>query len=222
MTILVIEDEPKMLAILKRALKGQYYTVDTASDGETGLGKALKGEYEAIILDLMLPKKDGMEVCREIRRQNINTPIIMLTARGITEDRVKGLDMGADDYLTKPFEMSELFARIRALLRRPKKSDSLILKVGDLVMDTATHEVTRAGKRLGLTPKEYKILYVLMRKAGQALKRQEILNAAWGPDFREDNHELNVHMRYLRAKVDDGHPKALIHTLRGVGYTIRE
>jgi two-component system, OmpR family, copper resistance phosphate regulon response regulator CusR len=222
MTLLVVEDEQKMLAILKRALLGQYYAVDTAKDGEEGLRKALTGDYAVILLDLMLPKKDGMEVCKELRRRNIHTPIIMLTARGITEDRVKGLDIGADDYLTKPFELNELFARIRAVLRRPKTTQALTLKVGDLVLDTRAHEVTRAGKKISLTPKEYKILDILMRKPGAALRRQELLHAAWGPDFKEDSHELNVHMRYLREKVDEGFSKHLIHTVRGVGYTIKE
>lgn len=222
MTILVIEDEQKLVDILKRGLTGQYYTVDTALDGQDGLNKALKNNYDLIILDLMLPKKDGMEVCKEIRRRGVPTPVIMLTARGVLEDRVLGLDIGADDYLMKPFEMSELFARIRAILRRRKTTDSLILKAADLVVDTKAHEVTRAGKKLNLTPKEYKILDTLMRHKGEALTRQHLINEAWGPDFKEENYELNVHMRYLRTKVDKGHKKELIKTIRGVGYALKE
>ena len=222
MTILVIEDEQKLVDLLKRALSGQHYTVDTAADGEEGLQKALKNNYGLIILDLMLPKKDGMEVCRELRSHNIHTPIIVLTARGVVEDRVLGLDIGADDYLLKPFEMNELFARIRAILRRRKTSDSLILKVGDLIMDTKAHEVTRAGKKIALTPKEYKILDTLMRQSGEALTRTQLIKEAWGHEFKEENYELNVHIRYLRTKIDKGYPKALIHTVRGVGYTIKE
>jgi DNA-binding response OmpR family regulator len=192
-----------------------------AYDGEDGLKKALKNNYGVIVLDIMLPKKDGMEVCKELRARNVHTPIIMLTARGVVEDRVKGLDVGADDYLLKPFEMNELFARIRAVLRRRKTTESLILKVGDLVMDTKAHEVTRGGKRIPLTPKEYKILDTLMRHSGEALTRQQLINEAWGHDFKEENYELNVHIRYLRRKVDGGASKPLIHTVRGVGYTIK-
>lgn len=222
MTILVVEDEKKLVDILKRALTKQRYTVDTALDGEQGFKKALKNKYGLIILDLMLPKKDGMEVCKELRERGIDTPIIMLTARGMIEDKIHGLDVGADDYLLKPFEMEELFARIRALLRRPKVSDSLVLKVGNLIMDTKAHEVTRAGKKIALTPKEYRILDTLLRQSGEALTREQLIREAWGPEFKEENYELNVHMRYLRKKLDKGHAKPLIRTIRGVGYTIKE
>ncbi len=222
MTILVVEDEQKLADILKRALVGQQYTVEIALDGEAGLKKALKNDYGLIILDIMLPKKDGIQVCKELRKHQIHTPVIMLTARGTAPDRVRGLDVGADDYLVKPFDMDELFARVRAVLRRPKASDSLVLKAGDLVMDTKAHEVTRAGKKLPLTPKEYKILDTLLRKKGEALTRDQIIKEAWGHDFKEENHELNVHVRYLRTKVDKGHSKALIRTVRGVGYTIKD
>ncbi|MDP9249716.1 MAG: response regulator transcription factor [bacterium] len=222
MTILIIEDELKLAEILRKALTSERYTVEMAYDGQEGFDKALKNNYGLIVLDLMLPKKDGMDVCRELRERHIHTPVIMLTARGILEDRVAGLDVGADDYLMKPFEMEELFARIRALLRRRKTSEPLILKVGDLVMDTKSHEVTRAGKKAALTPKEYRILDALMRQSGEALTRDQLIKEAWGHEFKEDNHELNVHMRYLRSKVDDGHGKPLIHTVRGVGYIIKE
>ena len=222
MTILVVEDEKKLRDILKRALIHERYTVDTAADGEVGFNKALKNNYGLIILDLMLPKKDGMQVCKQLRSQGIHTPIIILTAKGVVEDRIQGLDFGADDYLTKPFEIKELFARVRAVLRRPKASEGLILKAGNLVMDTKAHEVTRGGKKIALTPKEYKILDTLLRKKGEALSREQLINEAWGPDFKEDNYELNVHIRYLRTKVDKGNSKPLIHTVRGVGYSIKE
>lgn len=222
MTILVIEDELKLLHILKRALEAEHYTVDTATDGEIGLNKALKNNYGLIVLDLMLPKKDGMEVCRELRARDVHTPIVILTAKGIVEDRIKGLDLGADDYLQKPFDMDELFARVRAVLRRRKTSESLILKVGDLIMDTKAHEVTRAGKKLLLTPKEYKLLDTLLRHSGEALSRDKLIKEGWGHEFKEENYELNVHIRYLRTKVDKGHSKELIRTVRGVGYTIKE
>ncbi|MES2315348.1 MAG: response regulator transcription factor [Patescibacteria group bacterium] len=222
MTILVIEDELKLLHILKRALEAEHYTVDTAADGEIGLNKALKNNYGLIVLDLMLPKKDGMEVCRELRARDVHTPIVILTARGVVEDRIKGLDLGADDYLQKPFDMDELFARVRAVLRRRKTSESLILKVGDLIMDTKAHEVTRAGKKLLLTPKEYKLLDTLLRHSGEAVSRDQLIKEGWGHEFKEENYELNVHIRYLRTKVDKGHSKELIRTVRGVGYTIKE
>jgi DNA-binding response OmpR family regulator len=222
MTILIIEDEAKLAEVLRKALTAERYTVDIAPDGQEGFDKALKNNYGLIVLDLMLPKKDGMDVCRELRERHIHTPIIMLTARGVLEDRVQGLDVGADDYLMKPFEMEELFARIRAVLRRRKTSEPLVLKVGDLIMDTKSHEVTRAGKKVSLTPKEYRILDALMRQSGEALTRDQLIKEAWGHEFKEDNHELNVHMRYLRTKVDEGHDKPLIHTVRGVGYIIKE
>src|SRR3989344_7482876 len=222
MTILIIEDEQKLSDILKKALVGQYYTGDTAFDGLEGLNKALKNNYELIVLDLMLPKKDGMEVCKELRAKGVQTPILMLTARGVLEDRVHGLDVGADDYLLKPFEMSELFARIRALLRRRKTTDAPVYKVSDLIVDTKAHEVTRAGKKIELTPKEYKILNTLVRQKGEALTRQQLIKEAWGHDFKEENYELNVHIRYLRTKIDKGFKKPLIRAVRGVGYTIKE
>jgi len=222
MTILVVEDEEGLVDVLKRALKGEGYTVDTAPDGKEGLDKALKNNYGLIILDLMLPKKDGMQVCQELREREIHTPIIMLTARGVAQDRVAGLDVGADDYLVKPFDMQELFARIRTILRRRKTTDSLILKAGDLVMDTKSHEITRAGKKIELTPKEYRLLDALLRHKGEALPRSELIKAAWGPDFKENNYELNVHMRYLRSKVDRKDQKVLIHTVRGVGYSLKD
>ncbi len=222
MTILIIEDEKKLVEILKKALKAEKYAVDAAYDGEEGLAKAMKNKYTLILLDIMMPKKDGMEVCRELRAHHIPTPIIMLTARGLVGDRVQGLDLGADDYLVKPFGITELLARIRAVLRRRKTVEQPILKVGDLVMDGNRHEVTRAGKKLALTPKEYRLLETLVRNAGQALSRRQLLDEAWGSEFVEINHELNVHMRYLRRKMDPAGTKPLIHTIRRVGYTLRE
>jgi DNA-binding response OmpR family regulator len=222
MTILIIEDEKKLATILKKALASERYAVDNAYDGEVGLAKAYKNSYGLILLDIMLPKKDGMEVCRSLRSRGIETPIIMLTARGLVQDRVQGLDLGADDYLVKPFGMSELFARIRAVLRRRKAIESPILKVADLVLDKTRHEVTRASKHIPLTPKEYRLIDTLIRHASHALTRRQLMDEAWGPDFNETNHELNVHIRYLRRKIDSAEAKPLIHTIRGVGYTLRE
>ena len=222
MPILVIEDEKKLTDILKRALKAERYSVDISYDGEDGLTKALKNDYSVIILDIMLPKKDGFTVCRELRARHIHTPIIMLTARGSTKDRVVGLDAGADDYLIKPFGITELFARIRAVLRRRKTADSDITKVADLVMDKKKHEVTRAGKIVPLTPKEYKLLDILLSNHGEAIQRRKLIDHGWGPDFKEANNELNVHIKYLRTKIGKGNKKPLIHTIRGVGFVFKE
>ena len=222
MPILIVEDEKKLLDILKQALKAERYSVDTANDGEEGLAKAMKNNYSMIILDILLPKKDGFAVCKELRARQIHTPIIMLTARGSSDDRVAGLDAGADDYLIKPFGIKELFARIRAVLRRRKTTDSDISKIADLVMDKKKHEVTRAGKVIPLTPKEYKLLDALLSNRGEAMNRRKLIDHAWGPDFKETNNELNVHINYLRAKIDKGNKKPLIHTIRGVGFVLKE
>ncbi len=222
MAILIIEDEKKLVDILKIALKGQRYSVDVAYDGEDGLEKALKNNYGLIILDIMLPKKDGFAICKELRAQSIHTPIIMLTARGTEKDRIAGLDAGADDYLIKPFGLEELFARIRAVLRRRKTADSDIVKFADLVMDKNKHEVTRAGKVVALTPKEYKLLDTLITNHGEAVSRKKLIDHAWGPTFEETNNELNVHIKYLRTKISKANKKPLIHTIRGLGFVLKE
>lgn len=222
MTILIIEDEKKLVDILKRALKSERYSVDVAYDGVEGMEKAMRNEYSLIILDIMLPKKDGMTVCLELRKMGVQTPIIMLTARGTVADKVQGLDVGADDYLIKPFGIDELLARIRAVMRRRKTVDSDIRKVADLVLDKKRHEVTRSGKYITLTPKEYKLLDTLMTFKGEAINRRKLIDHAWGPEFKESNNELNVHIRYLRRKIDGGKKKTLIHTIRGVGFTIKD
>lgn len=222
MTILIIEDEKKLVEILKKALRGERYAFDVAYDGKEGLAKALNGNYGFIILDLSLPKLDGMDVCRQLRSKHVHTPIIMLTARGVVENRIEGLDIGADDYLLKPFSLNELFARIRAILRRRKVTETPLIKVRDLVIDGKKHEVTRDGKVLTLTPKEYRILGTLVRNKGQAISRKQLIEEAWGPSFVETNNELNVHIRYLRRKVDSERKSPLIKTVRGVGYTLSE
>lgn len=222
MAILIIEDEKKLSDILVQALKSERYSVDVAYDGEVGLEKAMKNNYSMILLDIMLPKKDGIVVCKELRARNIHTPIIMLTARGSTEDRVMGLDVGADDYLIKPFGLTELFARIRAVLRRRKTTDANIMKVSDLIMDKKGHEVTRAGKIIPLTPKEYKLLDMLLSNKGEAINRRKLIDHAWGPEFKETNNELNVHITYLRTKIGTDNAEPLIHTIRGVGFVLKE
>jgi DNA-binding response OmpR family regulator len=222
MAILIIEDEKKLVDILKKALKGERYSVDVAYSGEEGLEKAIANTYSAILLDVMLPGKDGFAVAKELRAKQIHTPIIMLTARTVTNDRIAGLDAGADDYLTKPFELDELFARIRAVLRRPKITDSDIVTAGDLSMDRKKHEVTRAGKVIDLTPKEYKLLNTLLTHKDEAVNREKLISSAWGPSFKESGNELNVHIRYLRKKISGKKSSSLIRTVRGVGFTIKE
>ncbi len=222
MSILIIEDEKKLSDILVRALKGERFSTDVAFDGEVGFAKALKNSYSLIILDLMLPKKDGLVVCKELREKGIHTPIIMLTARGTEDDKVTGLDLGADDYLVKPFGIKELLSRIRAVMRRRKTTDADIKKIGDLIVDKKKHEVTRAGKLIPLTPKEYKLLDTLITSPGEAINRRRLIDRAWGPEFVETNNELNVHIRYLRRKIDGGKNKPLIHTIRGVGFALKE
>jgi DNA-binding response OmpR family regulator len=222
MTILIIEDEVKLVDILIKALKGERYTYDVAYDGESGLEKALTGNYSLILLDLSLPKKDGLDVCKELRTKLIHTPIIILTARGVISDRVKGLDVGADDYLLKPFSLDELFARIRAVLRRRKVTEGLLLRFADLSLDSKKHQVTRDGKILALTPKEYCLLETLLHNKNQAVSRLQLIEDAWGVNKEGIKHELNVHMRYLRRKVDSGRKKPLIKTVRGVGYALYE
>ena len=222
MTILIIEDEKKLVEILKKALHSERYAFDVAYDGKEGLEKALQNNYSLIILDLSLPKKDGLDVCKELRAKFIHTPIIMLTARGVTEDRIKGLDVGADDYLLKPFSLDELFARIRAVLRRRKVTESTFISFQDLVLDGKKHVVSRGGKALSLTPKEYRLLETLLRNEGRAIPRAQLIEEAWGKDFKDINLELNVHMRYLRRKVDLGRKESLIKTVRGVGYILTD
>lgn len=222
MTILIIEDEVKLAEILEKSLKLEHYSVDTAFDGDSGLDKALKNNYDLIILDIMLPKKDGIDVCKELRSHHVQTPIIMLTARGTVEDRVLGLNIGADDYLVKPFGINELFARIRAVLRRRKTTDEDVLVLRDLVFDRVKHEVMRSGKKIELTPKEYKLLDILLLHKGEAMTRNKLIQAVWGPEFKESGNELNVHIRYLRRKIDLEGLKPIIHTIRGMGFSAKE
>jgi len=222
MAILIIEDERKLVDILKIGLKGERFSVEVAYSGEEGLEKAMKNEYSLIILDIMLPGKDGILVSKELREHHIHTPIIMLTAKGSIEDRVIGLNAGADDYLIKPFSLKELFARIRVILRRRKTTDSDIIKIADLIMDKKKHEVTRAGRVIPLTPKEYKLLDVLLSSNGEAINRRKLIDHAWGPGFQETNNELNVHIKYLRTKINEINKKPLIHTIRSVGFILKE
>jgi DNA-binding response OmpR family regulator len=223
MHILVVEDETRLVRLIKRALEGERHVVDVAYDGDTALAMATATDYDLIILDLMLPGKDGMEVCRELRKENVDARILMLTARGAVEDRVEGLDAGADDYLVKPFSFAELLARVRALSRREvQPTADRELRVGDLVLDLARHEARRGDKTIELTAKEFALLEYLMRNAGHVLTRSQILDHVWGYDFESFTNVVDIYVHYLRNKIDKGFSKPLIRTVRGVGYGLKE
>ena len=217
--ILVVEDDVKIARVLRLELEHEGYLVESAADGLAGLEKALK-EPDLVILDLMLPKMDGLEVCSRIRAKSA-VPIIMLTAKDRIPDRVGGLDSGADDYLTKPFAIEELLARVRARLRE-KHPHSNVLTVKDLQMDRDRHEVTRAGKQVQLTAKEYALLEYLLLHRNKVHTRDELFNGVWGSDFLGDSNLIDVYIRYLRGKLDDGFEDKLIQTVRGVGYTLKD
>ncbi|MCL4458775.1 MAG: response regulator transcription factor [Chloroflexi bacterium] len=222
MRILVLEDERRLCNIIKRGLLEEGYAVDTAYDGEDGEYLAESTPYDLIILDIMLPKKDGIGVCQELRLKRVNTPILMLTAKDSVEDRVKGLDAGADDYLIKPFAFNELLARIRALLRREGFSKSPRLQVGDLVMDTLSREVWRGQRRIELTSKEYVILEYFMRHPNMVITRTMLEEHAWDYEFDSMSNLIDVYIRRLRRKIDERGQNSLIQTVRGAGYRLRE
>jgi DNA-binding response OmpR family regulator len=220
MIVLLVEDEIKIADFVKTALEHEQYSVETVADGEVAIKKIGINDYDLIILDLMLPGKDGFEVCREVRRLELKVPVLMLTARDLPEDKVKGLDMGADDYLTKPFELSELLARVRALLRREKEIKPQILRAGDLTLDTLSKEVRRNNRLIELTRKEYRLLEYLMRRAGSVCSRTMLKEHIWG--FKELNsNAIEVHIKRLRQKIEGKSGKKLLYTLYGTGYKIR-
>jgi len=221
MRILVIEDERKIASFIKRGLREEGYTVDTAFDGEEGYRLTGENEYALIILDIMLPKLDGITLCRQLRNDGIESPVLMLTAKDSVQDKVRGLDSGADDYLTKPFAFEELLARIRALLRKGAKR-SASLQVGDLALDAAAHRVTRSGREIVLTMKEYALLAYLMRNVGTVVTRTMIAENIWELDFDTGTNIIDVYINYLRNKVDSGHEKKLIQTVRGRGYMVKD
>ncbi len=220
MRVLLVEDETKMLAFLKQGLEEQCYAVDIADNGEDGLHWALNFSYDVIVLDIMLPKKDGLTVCRELRNQRIITPVLMLTARDAVDDRVTGLDCGADDYLVKPFAFRELLARIRALTRRDSYQKSTTLVIGDLILDTVTHTVQRSNQIIDLSTKEYILLEFLMLHPNQVLTRSVIAEHVWSYEYTPDSNVLDVYIRYLRKKIDDDHEEKYIRTIRGTGYQL--
>ncbi|MGB9834921.1 MAG: response regulator transcription factor [bacterium] len=221
MRILIVEDEHKISTYLKRGLEEQGYAVDAAFTGSEALDWVQAAPYDLIILDIMLPEIDGITLCRELRARGMRMPILMLTARDAVEDRVTGLDAGADDYLIKPFAFNELLARVRALLRRNQDAPKVnTLQVGDLVLDTLARRVSRGGKRIDLTPKEYAILELLMREQGRVLTRTQIAEHVWNYEVYNQSNIVDVYIRNLRRKIDDGYELKLIRTVRGVGYQI--
>jgi heavy metal response regulator len=221
MRILVVEDEAKVASFIRRALEEESYAVDVCADGARGLDLARAGCYDLVILDLMLPGMPGLEVLRTLRKEQIAAPVLILTARSELDQKVKGLDAGADDYLTKPFAIEELVARVRALLRRGSGEAAGVLQVEDLVLNPATREVTRGGRRIELTAKEYALLEYLMRNAGRVLTRPMIAEHVWNQDFDTFTNVIDVYVNYLRNKIDRGQDRKLIHTVRGSGYTLK-
>jgi len=220
MKLLVVEDERKTAAYLEKGLQESGFSVDVAGDGDDGLHLARTGEYDLLILDVMLPQRDGWDVLQELRREGKQTPALFLTARDSVDDRVKGLEIGADDYLVKPFAFSELLARVRSVLRRGPTRQQTIINVADLEVDLTKHRATRSGQKLHLTPKEFGLLSLLAQRRGEVLSRTYIAEQVWDMNFSSDTNVLDVHVRRLRAKVDDPFPTKLIRTVRGVGYVL--
>jgi len=218
--VLLVEDELRVAALIARGLREQTYAVDIAADGEQALYLASVNEYDIVILDVLLPKKDGNTVCRELRASGFRPPILMLTARAAVDDRVAGLDSGADDYLAKPFDFKELLARLRALLRRAVGLRPRIVHVADLILDTGGHNVTRAGKDINLTAKEYALLEYLVLNQGRVVGREQIAQHVWDESFDPFSNIIDVYIKRLRNKLDTGYARRLIHTRRGEGYLL--
>lgn len=221
MRLLVVEDEKKVASFIKQGLEEESYAVDVASDGEEGLGMALDRVHDLIILDILLPKMDGLRILQELRREKVTTPVLLLTVRATIEDKVLGLDAGADDYLTKPFAFEELLARVRALLRRRAEAEPPVLQVADLTLDPARHVVARGGEKIELTPREFALLAYFMRNPGRVLTRTTISEHVWDYNFDTMTNVIDVYVNYLRKKIDAGREPKLIHTVRGVGYVLK-
>lgn len=221
MRLLVVEDELKLAAYLKRGLEAEGHAVDVVDDGEEGLWLARNQPFDVIVLDIMLPRKNGYQVCAELRAEGNWTPVIMLTAKDGEFDIAEALDTGADDYLTKPFSFVELSARIRALARRGSPARPTILRAGDIELDPAAHRVNRDGSEIDLTPKEFAVLEYLMRHVGEAVSKSDILNSVWDWGFEGDPNIVEVYVGYLRKKIDKPFDKASIETIRGIGYRLR-
>lgn len=222
MRILVVEDEKKVSSFIKKGLEEEGYAVDAVHDGEEGLYAALENIHDLIILDIQLPKMDGLQVLQEIRKQSVKTPVLLLTVRATIEDKVLGLDSGADDYLTKPFAFQELLARLRALLRRRTETDSTVLKLADLVLDPSRRTVLRGDEKIDLSPKEFSLLDYFMRNPGRVLTRTMITEHVWNYDFDTETNVIDVYVNYLRKKIDSGRNPGLLQTVRGVGYVLRD
>lgn len=222
MKILIIEDESKTAAYLEKGLREQGFAVDIAVDGESGLGLALSGHYDLIILDIMLPRRDGWSVLSVLRHSGDQSSVLLLTARDAVPDRVRGLELGADDYLVKPFAFSELLARMRTILRRGCGRPTEVLRFEDLELDLIRHKAARAGSRLDLTPQEYRLLMLLLQHVGEVLSRTLIAEQVWDMNFDSDTNVVDVAVRRLRKKVDDPYPVKLIHTIRGIGYVLED
>jgi two-component system OmpR family response regulator len=222
MRLLVVEDEAKMASLLERALAEEGHAVDVAGRGEDALWMARAAAYDAILLDLMLPGQDGFSVCRELRAQEIWTPVLLLTARDAVDDRVYGLDAGADDYLVKPFAFAELLARLRALKRRSASERPVALQVGDLRLDPAQHRVWRGEEEVELSPKEFTLLELFMSHPGEVLSRLQLLEGAWDMAYQRRSNVIDVYVGYLREKVDKPFGRQSLETLRGLGYRLRE
>ncbi len=222
MRILIVEDERKMAELLKKGLEEENHSVSVAFDGRTGLESAASAEFDVIVLDLMLPVLDGFEFARRFRKTNDHTPVLVLTARDGISDIVKALDLGVDDYLTKPFSFDELLARVRAVARRGKSSRAAVLRVGDLVLDPAAHRVYRGNREIHLSPTEYRLLEFLMRRADRVVTRDAIVNGVWGFEQDIEENTLDAFVSLLRAKIDKGFKPRLIQTIKGVGYSVRK
>ncbi len=221
MRLLVVEDEKKVASFIQRGLEEEGYAVDQASDGETGLMMGLDGVHDLIILDVNLPRRDGLSVLQELRQKKVTTPVLLLTVRAAIEDKVLGLDTGADDYLTKPFSFQELLARVRALLRRRTEAEPPLLKVADLTLDPARRLVFRGQEKLELTAKEFALLSYFMRNPGRVLTRTMIAEHVWDYDFDPMTNVIDVYVNYLRRKIDSSREPKLIHTVRGAGYVLQ-
>lgn len=222
MRILIIEDDEKIADALKRGLTEMHYSVDSSPNGEDGEYLASTNDYDLIILDIMLPGMDGWEVCKNLRKDKITTPILMLTALDSVNDKIKGLDYGADDYLTKPFHLGELMARVRSLVRRQSQEKTSVIEVADIVIDTATRTVTRSGKNINLTAKEFSLLEYFIMNKNKVLTREMISEHVWDMNFDPQSNVIDSFVRFLRQKIDKGFKKQLIHTLRGTGYKFSE
>jgi len=222
MRVLVVEDEPGIAQFICQGLREAGYAVDVAHDGQEGLDYVYVAEYDVLVLDILLPKLDGLHVLRALRDRGVKTPVLLLTAKDTVEDRVRGLDVGADDYLVKPFAFPELLARLRALLRRPPLQMDPILHLGDLEMDTARREVRRGGRLIELSPREFTLLEYLLRHPRHVLTRTQIAEHVWNFDFFSDSNVVDVYIGYLRRKIDRGFDRPLLQTVRGVGYRLSD